>query len=89
MNRYLTWTMSVLVVVVFALVLSAILQQPPQEAPVHLIVGDPISACAYPEEEFGPSKVDILAEMDGVRPTIFDEFIDWKSAKSAGYVECP
>jgi len=61
--------------------------EPPPFAP-QLVVGDPISACAYPAEDFGPKKVDELALMDGVRPVVFDEFNDWKNAKIAGYGEC-
>jgi len=87
-HNHLEWILRILGVVLFvAAVCVYFIPSPPPPA-MQLVVGDPVSACAYPAEQFGPKKVDELALMDGFRPVVFDEFNDWKNARFAGYDEC-
>lgn len=82
------WGLRITPIVVFVTVVFVYFRPSPEEIPPELVVGDPISACAYPAGAFGPKMVDKLALIDGIRPVVFDEFIDWRNAERAGYVEC-
>jgi len=87
-NNHLEWTLRIVgIVLALAAVWVYFIPAPPPLAGQQ-VVGDPISACAYPAEQFNPKKVDQLALMDGVRPVTFDEFNDWRNAHQAGYLDC-